>query len=109
MKFKITIEEAKEVLANTSGKFATIIQHGTKRGLIYSPKMIDYQTPHKQDEAYIVVEGSGNFLRGDETVKFSKGDFLFVPTGMVHKFKEFIYALLIWVIFYGVLNCESIN
>jgi len=107
MNFKITIEEAKTALEQTDEKFATVITHGTMRGLIYAPKIIDKQTPHKQDEVYVVVEGSGKFVWGDEIVDFKKGDFLFVPAGLVHRFENFTDDLLLWVIFYGVENGEG--
>lgn len=36
------------------------LRHGSMSLLLYTPSGTDYQTPHEQDELYIVVKGSGN-------------------------------------------------
>lgn len=100
-KFQVSIEDAKSALKKTGEKFATVIQHGSMRGVIYEPKDSDDQTPHAQDEVYVVMEGSGTFVWGEQTVLFKKGDFLFVPAGLLHRFEAFTEDLLLWAVFYG--------
>jgi uncharacterized protein YjlB len=36
-----------------------------------------------------------------QTVSFEKGDFLFAPAGVKHRFEDFSDDFLTWVIFYG--------
>ena len=49
----------------------------------------------------MVISGSGKFKRGDETVPFKAGDFLFVPKNMEHRFIDFTDDFKAWVVFYG--------
>ena len=46
----------------------------------------DEQTPHKEDEAYFVVDGRGLLCVNGKTQKVSKGDLVFVPRSAPHKF-----------------------
>ncbi|CAN5253144.1 hypothetical protein BH11BAC6_BH11BAC6_05790 [soil metagenome] len=54
-----------------------------------------------QDEIYIIASGSGMFFRNGERIRFNKGDVLFVPAGMDHRFENFTEDFATWVIFYG--------
>ena len=45
----------------------------------YSPKQKDNQTPHHQDEVYVIAKGSGKFVRGNDEISFKIGDIIFVP------------------------------
>lgn len=66
----------------------------------YAPQGIDAQTPHLEDELYIVASGSGIFQNGGQTVPFSTGDVLFVPAGQEHRFVEFSNDFATWVVFF---------
>ncbi len=68
---------------------------------LYRPQVVDPQTPHLQDELYVVVAGSGVFFRAGERVSFVAGDVIFVPAGMEHRFESFTPDFETWVIFYG--------
>ena len=68
---------------------------------IYRPVKTDPQTPHKQDELYVIISGTGEFLNDGKRVTFSPGDVLFVPAGIEHRFENFIDDFSTWVIFYG--------
>ena len=67
----------------------------------YSPNKNDNQTPHQQDEVYIIAKGKGTFVRGNIKVLFQVGDVIFVPKYMKHYFKDFTDDFATWVIFYG--------
>ncbi|WP_438996600.1 cupin domain-containing protein [Candidatus Puniceispirillum sp.] len=91
-----------EVTVNDAAqKFATLYEHGTLKVELYEPKKADYQTPHRQDEAYIIIDGTGIFEMADERVPFAPGDFLFVAAGVPHRFTQFGESMTTWVIFYG--------
>jgi len=68
---------------------------------IYRPRQTDKQTPHLQDELYIIISGSGEFMNGGDRAPFSAGDILFVPAGIEHRFENFTDDFATWVIFYG--------
>lgn len=77
------------------------IRHGTMRVGIYAPDRDDAQKPHSQDELYIIAEGSGYFVRGEEGVPCREGEALFVPAGIEHRFEEVSPGFKTWVIFWG--------
>lgn len=66
----------------------------------YAPQGVDSQTPHLEDELYIVACGSGTFQNGGQAVPFSAGDVLFVPAGQEHRFVDFSNDFATWVIFF---------
>ena len=68
---------------------------------IYKPAGIDPQTPHLQDELYVIISGTGEFLNDGDHQPFQPGDMLFVPTGIIHRFENFTEDFATWVIFYG--------
>jgi mannose-6-phosphate isomerase-like protein (cupin superfamily) len=98
---KIGLEEAAERLGASVERFIVLFQRGDFSVELYAPHEVDMQQPHEQDEVYLVAEGSGTFLRGEERVTFVKGDFLFVAAGVVHRFEEFSKDFATWVIFFG--------
>ena len=66
----------------------------------YAPQGVDSQTPHLEDELYIVASGSGTFENGGQSVHFSTGDILFVPAGQEHRFVNFSDDFATWVVFF---------
>ena len=101
--FRITVEDAlKRLSQRADGKrFVELLTHGSLSVEIYAPRGHDPQTPHTRDEAYVVVQGRGEFINGSERHAFGPGDFLFVPAGVEHRFVDFTDDLVVWVVFYG--------
>lgn len=96
------IQEAEEALRQASPlPFVKLMEHGSMSVEYYAPVKVDNQTPHRQDELYIIAAGSGHFYRNGERVPFKTGDVLFVPAGMQHRFENFTDDFATWVIFYG--------
>ena len=101
---RITLAAARQQLPQPTPdalRFATLLQHGTMSVEIYAPVGHDAQTPHRQDELYLVIAGHGTFRNGAERHPFGPGDVLFVPAGVEHRFEEFSADFETWVIFYG--------
>jgi mannose-6-phosphate isomerase-like protein (cupin superfamily) len=73
----------------------------------YVPKIEDTQTPHDQDELYIIASGTGWFRRGAERVAFGPHDALFVRAGEAHRFEDFSPDFATWVVFYGAKGGEK--
>lgn len=84
-------------------------EHGTLTVKLYAPRGTDPQTPHTRDEAYVVVSGSGVFVKGDRRDPFGPGDFLFAAAGVPHRFEDFTDDLAVWVIFYGPEGGEQLH
>ena len=76
-------------------------RHGTMSLVLFTPEGADHQTPHGQDELYVVVEGSGVLEVAGEPFPFAVGDALFVPAGREHRFVEFTPGLKVWAVFWG--------
>lgn len=81
--------------------FAEVFCRGTLSVELYRPRGHDGQSPHRQDELYVVVSGSGTYLCAGERRPFAPGDVLFAPAGARHRFEAFTDDLEVWVIFFG--------
>ena len=96
---------ASDALARLPGpagaRFTRIFTHGSLEVEIYAPRGRDPQQPHRRDEVYVVVSGSGEFVHGGERESFGPGDFLFAAAGVEHRFERFTDDLAVWVMFYG--------
>ncbi len=91
---------------------AEILRHGTMTLRYYAPRDKDEQTPHDQDEIYLVVTGSGTVVSGlsEDSLErraFVPGDAIFVPAGHVHRFLDFTPDFATWVVFWGKTGGES--
>jgi mannose-6-phosphate isomerase-like protein (cupin superfamily) len=101
-KRKATLAEALSRLPGPQGeRFATAFEHGSLLVEVYAPRGSDPQKPHTRDEAYVVVEGSGDFVVRQNRLPFGPGDLLFAAAGEVHRFENFSDDIVLWVIFYG--------
>ncbi|MDH3197953.1 MAG: cupin domain-containing protein [Candidatus Krumholzibacteria bacterium] len=98
----LTLPEAMRRLPDPEGaRSARMLTRGSLSVEIYAPRGKDPQGPHEQDEVYVVVEGGGWFVNGDIRHRFSAGDVMLVPAGVVHRFEEFTDDLVLWVVFHG--------
>jgi mannose-6-phosphate isomerase-like protein (cupin superfamily) len=102
---------ANDALARLPGpngeRFTELFQHGTLNVELYAPRRTDPQKPHSRDEIYVIVSGTGRFLRADEEVVFERGDVLFVQAGAAHRFVDFSQDFVAWVFFYGPAGGEK--
>jgi mannose-6-phosphate isomerase-like protein (cupin superfamily) len=88
-------------LASVDVPFFSGLAHGSMTVELFRPQGMDTQTPHMQDELYLIRSGSSSFLRDGERVSVAAGDVLFVPAGMDHRFEDFSDDFDTWVIFWG--------
>ncbi|PLX36503.1 MAG: cupin domain-containing protein [Hyphomicrobiales bacterium] len=86
---------------------ALLFAHGTMTLRYYAPRGHDAQTPHDQDEIYVVASGSGTFECDGVRKPFVAGDALFVAAGIDHRFLDFTEDFGTWVIFYGATGGEA--
>jgi mannose-6-phosphate isomerase-like protein (cupin superfamily) len=99
---KVSIADALSQLERSNGAlFAKVMEHGSMSVEIYRPVKTDLQTPHQQDELYVIISGSGEFLNDGKRTTFAPGDVLFVAAGIEHRFENFTDDFVTWVIFYG--------
>ncbi|WP_217351159.1 cupin domain-containing protein [Thalassospira marina] len=101
-KWQASLFEAMAVLRNqTSPRFDVLLKRGTMSVEVYAPQKQDHQTPHRQDELYIIQSGAGIFSRDGQRSPCRAGDVLLVPAGMDHRFEDFTDDFVTWVIFWG--------
>ena len=80
---------------------AELMAHGTMALEIFAPRGEDHQTPHAQDELYIVAAGTADFTSDGETGPVKAGDALFVRAGVLHRFSRMSSDFVTWVVFWG--------
>jgi mannose-6-phosphate isomerase-like protein (cupin superfamily) len=94
-----------EALAGIPGpdgkRSMSLLRHGSLDIKLSRPLPPNEQTPHAQDEVYVVIQGRGVLLHQGERTSFEAGDCLFVAAGTEHRFEDFSEDLAVWVIFYG--------
>ena len=100
-------ESILQLSKETNQRFTVMLQHGSMQVEYFAPEKIDTQSPHKQDEIYMIASGKSQFYRNGETVECKTGDVLFVPAGMEHRFINFSDDFATWVIFYGPAGGEK--
>jgi mannose-6-phosphate isomerase-like protein (cupin superfamily) len=106
MDWLVTLAAAKVAPIPEGARSALLMRHGTMTLRFYAPKGQDPQTPHEQDEIYIIASGRGTFAvgPGEKTLErrpFGPGDAIFAPAGYVHRFEDFSADFATWVIFWG--------
>lgn len=82
-------------------RYATALAHGSMSVGLYAPVGRDPQTPHGQDEIYIVRSGSAEFSVAGERQSCTLGDILFVAAGIEHRFEKLSADFSAWVVFWG--------
>ena len=98
----IRLAEAEAHIPGPPGDHAiSLLQHGTLHVKLSLPVHPNQQTPHAQDEVYVISRGRGVLVHDGERSPFEAGDLLFVPAGTQHCFADFTSDLAVWVIFYG--------
>ena len=115
-RLRTTVADAKATPNDAGRSTALMLAHGSMELRWFAPKQHDPQTPHDRDELYIIMSGTGVFMRaveslpfddttlpiqGEERVRFGPGDALFVAAGAVHRFEEFSDDFAAWIVFYG--------
>ena len=98
----IRLVEAQVGIPDPSGERSVmVLQRGTLDVKLSLPVPPNQQTPHAQDEVYVVIRGRGVLLHDGERDPFESGDLLFVAAGTEHRFEDFTEDLAVWVVFYG--------
>jgi mannose-6-phosphate isomerase-like protein (cupin superfamily) len=59
----------------------------------------DTQSPHPQDEIYLVVSGRASITVGEETTHVARGSVVYVPARTPHRFHHITEDLRVLVVF----------
>ena len=98
----IRLAEARELIPGPAGEHsATVLRRGTLNLKLSLPVDPNRQTPHTQDELYVIVRGQGLLWHDGKRDSFGPGDIMFIAAGTEHHFESFTDDLAVWVVFYG--------
>jgi hypothetical protein len=79
----IRLVEAESCIPGLAGERAVLVlQRGTLDIRLSMPVPPNQQTPHEQDELYVVIRGCGFLVHDDKRDRFDSGDILFVAAGV---------------------------
>jgi mannose-6-phosphate isomerase-like protein (cupin superfamily) len=81
--------------------YEVVMERDGARVLLSRPVAPNRQTPHAQDEVYVIVRGRGVLVHDGKRDAFETGDLMFVAAGTEHWFEDFSEDLAVWVVFYG--------
>jgi mannose-6-phosphate isomerase-like protein (cupin superfamily) len=82
-------------------RYAEAFAHGSMSVGLYAPVGADPQTPHTQDEIYIIRTGRAEFVLEPALMPCAVGDVLFVAAGAQHRFQKLSADFSAWVVFSG--------
>jgi len=98
----IRLAEGRAGIPGPAGEHSvSLLRRGTLNVKLSLPVLPNQQTPHAQDEIYIIIRGRGVLLHDGKRDSFESGDLLFVAAGTEHRFEDFTENLAVWVVFYG--------
>ena len=116
-RLRVTPDEGRVAPVPPGHLSAKLMDYGSMEVRWYAPQGVDPQVPHDRDELYVVVSGTGVFIRSEESAPFNDdaglslrwdervavqpGDALFVPAGTEHRFEAMSADFGCWMIFYG--------
>ena len=96
------LSEARARIPGPAGEHAVrVFQRGTLDVVLSLPAVPTPQTPHAQDEVYVVVRGGGVLLHDGKRDPFEAGDLLFVAAGIEHQLEDLSDDFAVWRMFYG--------
>jgi mannose-6-phosphate isomerase-like protein (cupin superfamily) len=98
----IRFAEAQRGVPGAAGERSVLVlQRGTIDIKLSLPVSPNEQTPHAQDEIYVIIRGHGVLIHDGKRDPFAPGDILFVAAGTEHHCEHATQDLALWRVFYG--------
>ena len=98
----IHLADARARIPGPAGEHSvSVLQRGSLNLKLSLPVTPNQQTPHEQDEIYVIIAGKGVLCHDGKRDAFGSGDVMFVAAGTEHHFEDFTKDLAVWVVFYG--------
>lgn len=94
--------DAQARIPGPAGEHSTsLLRRGTLEVKLSLPVRPNVQTPHEQDEVYVITRGHGVLVHDGRRDRCAAGDLAFVGAGVEHHFEDFSDDLAVWVLFFG--------
>jgi glyoxylate utilization-related uncharacterized protein len=101
----IRFAEARARIPGPTGEYAVGgVRRGTLDVALSMPETPKQQTPHAQDEVYVIVRGRGALLHNGKREPLAEGDLVFIAAGTEHQFEGLQDHFAVWRVFYGPLG-----
>ena len=99
---RATLEAARIAPIPPGSRSSLLMQHGSMKLRYYAPRGTDAQTPHDQDELYVIASGRGALRRRRPARSVrARGRALRWARTVEHRFEGFSEDFATWVVFYG--------
>jgi mannose-6-phosphate isomerase-like protein (cupin superfamily) len=103
----VRLADAERRIPGPLGEHAvSVLERGSLNVKLSCPVPPNVQSPHDQDELYIIVRGRGVLVHAGERDAVEAGDLMFIAAGTEHHFEDFTSDLSVWVVFYGPFGGE---
>lgn len=97
----IRLAEAQADIPGPAGEHSvSFLQRCALNVKLSLPVTPNRQTPHAQDEVYVIIRGRGVLFHDGARDPFEAGDLMFVAAGTERHFEDFTEDLAVWVVFY---------
>jgi len=96
---KISLADAVARVQAEPVPYALLFERGDLAVELFIPRGRDAQSPHGQDELYLIQSGAAILDRNGERVSCNAGDVLYVPARMPHRFESHTSDFRTWVIY----------
>ena len=104
----IHLSDARARIPGPAGEHSvSVLQRGSLNLKLSLPVAPNQQSPHEQDEIYVIMAGKGVLFHDGKREAFEPGDVMFVAAGTEHHFEDFSEDLAVWVVFYGPTGGEA--
>ena len=97
----VHLEDVANASPRSSPSYQEVVRHASLSAGVYviPANGHDLQSPHGEDEVYVVLRGRARFRSGGSAVAVAPGDLLFVGAHEPHRFEEVTEKLVLAVIF----------
>ena len=96
------LDEAGKRIPGPAGEHSVSLwRRGTLEVKLSRPVPPNVQTPHEQDEIYVIARGRGVLVHDGRRDACEAGDLMFVAAGTEHRFEDMSDDLEVWVVFFG--------
>ena len=104
----LRFSETQRRIPGPGGEHAVrLLQRGSLDIALSIPVSPTPQTPHAQDELYVIIGGRGVLLHNGNRDPVEAGDLVFVAAGADHQLEGLGQGFAVWRVFFGPVGGES--